>query len=116
MRNLQRKLSGIYLSPWRVNEGTEALPIVTELRAKLARYEQAEKEGRLVIAPDKLYDLIFDECSSKESYITEYPTEGVYIGFAGDYLSPDEIGKTVFLSREDAEAALKERRGTNYAK
>lgn len=80
-----------------------------ELEQKLARYEKAEKEGRLVIAPDKLYDLVYDELSPEESYITEHSTEGVAIKFAGDYIRPDELGETVFLTREEAEAALKER-------
>lgn len=86
----------------------ETLPIVQELKAKLARYEQAENEGRLVIVPDKLYDLLYDEAAPEKSYIAEYNTEGVGIKFAGDYIQPDEIGKTIFLTREEAKAELKE--------
>lgn len=87
----------------------QAADAIAELQGKLAQYKQAEAEGRLVICPDKLYDLMFDECSPEEAYITEYKTEGLYISFAGDYIAPEEIGGTVFLTREDAEAALKER-------
>lgn len=78
-----------------------------ELRQKLAWYEQAEAEGRLVICPEKLYDLMFDECSPEKAYITEYKTEGPFIAFAGDYIAPEEIGETIFLTREEAEQKLK---------
>lgn len=87
----------------------ETLPIVKELREKLARYEQAEAERRLAICPDKLYDLMFDECSPEEAYITEHKTDGLFIAFAGDYIAPEEIGESVFLTHEDAETALKRR-------
>ncbi len=36
----------------------ETLPIVRELRAELFRYEQAEKEGRLVVLPCKVGDTV----------------------------------------------------------
>lgn len=91
---------------------SETLPIVRELRAKLARYEKAEAEGRLVIVPEKLYDLVYDELAPDKSYITEYSTEGGSIAFAGDYVPVSEIGRTVFRTREEAEAALKEREGS----
>lgn len=76
---------------------------------KLSWYEKAEQEGRLVVVPDKLYDLLYDEEAPEKSYITEYNTDGIGIKFAGDYIKPDEIGETVFLTREEAEAALKAR-------
>lgn len=78
-----------------------------ELRAKLARYEQAEKEGRLVIVPDKLFDVLFDDAAPEKSYITEYATGEACIMFAGDYIPVSEIGETVFRTREEAERALK---------
>lgn len=92
----------------------EPLPIVTELRAKLARYEKAEKDGHILVVPEKLYDVIYDEAIPGAAYINEHQTDGGYIKFAGDYISPEEIGETVFLTEEEAEAALKEMEGKNH--
>ncbi len=91
----------------------KATETIAELQEKLTRYEQAEKEGQLAICPEKLYELMFDECSPEGSYISEYNTDGLFIAFAGDYISTDEIGRDVFLTREAAEAALEERKRQN---
>lgn len=67
----------------------------------------AELEKRS--CPKKLYDVLFDEGFPEKSYITDYPTGGLFIAFAGDYIPVEEVGKTVFSTREEAEAVLKER-------
>lgn len=84
----------------------ETLPIVQQLCEKLARYEQAEQAGRLVIVPDKLFDVLYDDAAPEKSYITEYPTGEACIMFAGDFIPVSEIGETVFRTNEEAEAAL----------
>lgn len=91
---------------------------------KLAAYEDAEEQGRLVILPCKVGDTIyaptrsfvsefrviqFDFGGYKEPYlwVEWYLTKGFTGDFRIDGISASEIGKTVFLSREEAEAALK---------
>ena len=91
---------------------------------KLATYEDAEEQGRLVILPCKVGDTIyaptrsfvsefrvsqFDFGGYEEPYlwVNWYLTKGITGNFRIDGISASEIGKTVFLTREEAEAALK---------
>ena len=67
---------------------------------KLAEYETAEEEGRLVVLPCKLGTPV---------YFLRHGFDGWRIDsrkFA--YGMIGEVGKTVFLTREEAEKALKE--------
>ena len=79
-------------------------------KEKLAEYETAEKEGRLVVLPCKvgstvyriLYTLAFGEIGDKAEkhyFIRETSFE---------YGMIDDLNETVFLTREEAEKALKE--------
>lgn len=96
----------------------ETLPIVQELREKLARYEQAEQEGRLVELPCKVgvyaWVLIDDGLYETRVHGISVSARGddVILHFGGYPVKNawgSEIGKTVFLTRKEAEAALKER-------
>ena len=91
---------------------------------KLANYEDAEEEGRMIILPCKVGDTVYEPRPSR-GYVQEYIITSIEIyddspiyrwdlkdgkgsfsfvaGFSGN-----AIGKTVFLTREAAEAALKE--------
>ena len=77
---------------------------------KLAEYETAEEEGRLVVLPCKvgstvyriLYTLAFGEIGDKAEkhyFIRETSFE---------YGMIDDLNETVFLTREEAEKALEE--------
>ena len=44
-------------------------------------------------------------------FIQAYPDEVLYIDDSDNYFTGDDIGKTVFLTKEEAERALKEREG-----
>ena len=68
--------------------------------SKLAEYETAEKQGRLVVLPCKLGTPV---------YFLRHGFDGWRIDsrkFA--YGMIGEVGKTVFLTREEAEKALEE--------
>ena len=82
---------------------------------ELDNYRQAESEGRLIVLPCKVGDTVFE--------ITNLPGDGaIQMRFVAEIawlsghgtvlLSPglvigfDDFGKTVFLTREEAEAAL----------
>lgn len=62
------------------------------LRDRLKRYEDAEQEGRLVVLPCKVGDTVYAINHGKID-------EATFIG--------DAFGKTIFLTRKEAEAALK---------
>lgn len=67
---------------------------------KLAEYETAEKEGRLAVLPCKVGDTV---------YVLRQSWNGWNIDKKKfSYAMNGKIGKTVFLTREEAEKALKE--------
>lgn len=79
---------------------------------------QAEQEGRLVVLPCKVGDVIRFVSEDKQGYTRyEVISFNVYQGEtfivasnipgSSRLFSVDDIGKTVFLTREEAEAALK---------
>ena len=95
----------------------EALPIL-----------QAKVQGRLVILPCGLGETVYANFAIRGDYLREkdkpYPCEVVFIGlskepflhiqFKNGRVFPVkfcEVGKTVFTTREAAEAALKEQEG-----
>lgn len=91
---------------------------------KLAAYEDAEEQGLLVRLPCKVGDTLY---APTRNIISEFRVEmfeyggynerflrigwhlvkGITGNFRLDGIRASEIGKTVFLSREEAEAALK---------
>lgn len=83
-----------------------------ELVERLAEYEDLEEQNQLLKLPcavgDTIYTIYSDEDSSfiEEPKVVEVSTHRVWIDSA--YFDYDDFGKTVFLAREDAEAALKE--------
>ncbi len=56
--------------------------------------------------PAVLYDVIYDELSPEKVYIKEYPTEGLYIAWAGGFIPVEEIGKSIFVTRKQAESKI----------
>lgn len=87
---------------------------------KLAEYEELEEQGRLLRLPCKVGDTVY---KITRNFISEYKiisetiypysiqfnwqcTKGIYGNLVG--FADREIGKTVFLTREEAEAKLKE--------
>ena len=91
---------------------------------KLAEYETAEEEGRLVVLPCKVGQDLFGIYNRTiiDGYADGYLLEKTSVHSDADHwiwlqdknsknywkVSFDEIGKTVFLTREEAEKALKE--------
>ncbi|MBQ7491213.1 MAG: hypothetical protein IJT76_01235 [Clostridia bacterium] len=75
------------------NAGLRGFCTEQEAINRLAAYEDAEEQGRLVVLPCKVGDTV---------YIPYVEERGFSIR---DYL---DIGKTVFLTREEAEAKWKE--------
>ena len=92
---------------------------------RVAELAQAEKDGRLVVLPFKDADYIYrvvdmqshsafnDFVSCERVVPFGIPLES---SFGGVRIIPiEQFGKTVFLTREEAEAALKKREADNEA-
>lgn len=87
---------------------------------RLRELAEADKDGRLVVLPCKVGDTVYEVTSRKT--ISEYRVKAIRVelfctfiewdivaGFVDKSIfgvPVDEIGKTVFLTREEAEAAL----------
>lgn len=73
--------------------------------AKMLRWEDAEQAGRLVVLPCKVGDTVYQ--TDLVGHI--YASRITQIIYDTDSIAFDEraIGKTVFLTREEAENALK---------
>jgi hypothetical protein len=87
---------------------------------KLKKYQEADKEGRLVVLPCKVGDRLYEVTGRKT--ISVYKVRAIRVELFGLFIEWDivegfvwqslsginagEIGKTVFLTREEAEKAL----------
>lgn len=87
---------------------------------RLRELAEADKDGRIVVPPCKVGDTVYEVTSRKT--ISEYRVKAIRVelfcifiewdivaGFVDKSIfgvSVDEIGKTVFLTREEAEKAL----------
>ena len=88
---------------------------------RLKKYEDAEQHGRLVVLPCKVGDHVWAD--GREAIVVwffGYKTERyLHAQFFDNAKYTDipfyEIGKTVFLTREEAEAALEQEGGTHEA-
>lgn len=93
---------------------------------RMIELAQAEKDGRLVVLPCKVKDEVYFPVTGRWGAATicniELTSIGVRFGWAQYDVGPEghelwadgcflaeDIGKTVFLAREEAEAALKKR-------
>lgn len=81
--------------------------LVGEAVDKLAAYEDAEEQGLLYRLPCKIGDIVFaivEEC--EDFYIPDSNYYTIYPERFALYMI-EEIGKSVFLTEPEAEAALK---------
>lgn len=101
---------------------------IAEALKKLQQYENDEEDGRLValpvpIGPGKLAYVLADpdagspdietiECDSLDKLeIWDNPCQEVVVHVDGWEIGQSNVGKTVFLTHEEAEAALKKMKG-----
>lgn len=104
-----------------------SLPQVVMVFEKMSELAEADKDGRLVVLPCKVGDRLYEVTGRKT--ISVYKVRAIRVELFGLFIEWDivegfvwqslsginagKIGKTVFLTREEAEAALKERRADN---
>ena len=89
---------------------------------ELKKYQETDKDGRIVVPPCKVGDRLYEVTGRKT--ISVYKVRAIRVELFGLFIEWDivegfvwqslsginagEIGKTVFLTREEAEKALKE--------
>ena len=90
----------------------EGLPI-----ARLLELAVADQEGRVIVLPCKVGDTVYfallGRIIEKQvfSIVSFSNSTRIYCGGTSEYFRPEDIGKTVFLTREEAEKALAEMEG-----
>ena len=73
---------------------------------------EADKDGRLVVLPcevgDTVYFALLGRIIEKQvfSIVSFSDSTRIYCGGTSEYFRPEDIGKTFFLTREEAEKAL----------
>ena len=95
-----------------VDDAFSDKPEFTEHIRELLR---AEKDGRLVVLPCKVGDTIY-RCGDpikkiyewQIAYVEVYEDETVFVDDSDNTFVEADIGKTVFLAREEAEKALED--------
>ena len=85
--------------------------------ARLREIAQADKDGRVVVLPCKVGDTVWRIVRDGEPHITRDEVRDMYFAddmtpcvelVGGRVTFTEKFGKTVFLSREEAEKALQE--------
>lgn len=107
---------------WNCNIPPRKCGYISDAFKKLAEYEDLEEQGRLVKLPCKIGTEVYDitwwdnaqekvVVKGKTYYRTVHKHKVTKLPFT--YSDIDNFGKTVFLTREEAEAKLKELRCNN---
>ena len=84
---------------------------------KLRHYEDLEEQCRLIELPCKVGDTVYFALIGRIiekkvfSIVSFSNSTRIYCGGTSEYFRPEDIGKTVFLTREEAEKALREMEG-----
>lgn len=89
------------------------------LHQKIVMWLQAERDGRLVVLPCKVGDRVYfirwrdgTDCNppiQRSVYYFSIEKDGVFAHFYDGYASIEQFGKPIFLTREEAKAALAEK-------
>ena len=93
-----------------INLAAQALGVEPSRLRELA---EADKDGRLVMLPCKVGDTVYfaliGRIIEKQvfSIVSFSNSTRIYCGGTSEYFRPEDIGKTVFLTREEAEKALR---------
>lgn len=79
---------------------------------RLRELAEADKDGRVVVPPckvgDTVYFALFGRIIEKQvfSIVSFSKSTRIYCGGTSEYFRPEDIGKTFFLTSEEAEKAL----------
>ena len=85
--------------------------------SRLVELAEADKDGRVVVPPCKVGDTVYFALlgiiveKQVFSIVSFLNSTRIYCGGTSEYFRPEDIGKTFFLAREEAEKALQEMEG-----
>lgn len=89
--------------------------------SRMVELMKADVEGRVVVLPCKVGDMVYfglpGRIIEKQvfSIVSFSNSTRIYCGGTSEYFRPEDIGKTFFLTREEAEKALQEIQGKEDA-
>lgn len=90
--------------------------------SRLVELADADKDGRVVVLPCKVGDTVYfallGRIIEKQvfSIVSFSNSTRIYCGGTSEYFRPEDIGKTFFLTREEAERAIQEMEGKKDGK
>lgn len=115
---MERLIDNIYSFKDKVEECENAYLLAVQ--KKLKEYEDLEEQGRLIKLSCKVGDTVYyinpDKNTINELVVYGFdirPLQRFVYDYMGARLNFNQFGKTVFLTREEAEAKLKELRCNN---
>ena len=85
--------------------------------SRLREIAEADKDGRCIVLPCKVGDTVYfallGRIIEKQvfSIVSFSNSTRIYCGGTSEYFRPEDIGKTFFLTREEAERAMQEMEG-----
>mgnify|MGYP006966647414 CR=1 FL=1 len=97
-----------------INLAAQALGVEADRLRELA---EADKDERVVVLPCKVGDTVYfallGRIIEKQvfSIVSFSNSTRIYCGGTSEYFRPEDIGKTFFLARKEAEKALREMEG-----
>ena len=112
-----RKLNGNAAKMWGFAQAVDNMTI-----ERLKELTDADKDGRVVVLPCKVGDTVWRIVRGGEPHITRDEVRDMYFAddmtpcielVGGRVTFTEKFGKTVFLTREEAEKALQEMDGKN---
>lgn len=113
---MERLVDNIYSFKGKVEECENAYLLAVQ--KKLKEYEDLEEQGRLIKLSCKVGDTVYyinpDKNTINELVVYGFdirPLQRFVYDYMGARLNFNQFGKTVFLTKSEAEAKLKELRG-----
>ena len=85
--------------------------------SRIRELAEADKDGRCIVLPCKVGDTVYfaliGRIIEKQvfSIVSFSNSTRIYCGGTSEYFRPEDIGKTFFITREEAEKALQEMEG-----
>ena len=111
-------LKGIVCSEWNgeMTYGARVCDDAAHYLERAAELANAERDGRLVMLPCKVGDKIYDPIPGEEDVGGDCFISGIVLtrstlvdGVFDDIVPLEDIGRIIFLTRAEAEAALREK-------
>ena len=114
LKAVRRILLGHWTGPNKKSQAARSEEHTSEIPSRLRELAEADKDGRVVVLPCKVGDVLY--AAESAPVIPLHVMEvAIYLALegedGGDYERISNIGKTVFLTRAEAEKALQQMEG-----